>query len=103
VSMEDYAAEWKWGRIRVQIVHAAARRGFTAAPATTSPAAPDVAKPLQPGGARRELLVKGAFQGGAETAQRRASTRSSSARPQERVRQDARRLSRLRPALRHPL
>ena len=80
VSMEDYAAEWKWDGIRVQLVHAGGEtRLYSRAGDDITGSFPDVAEAFASQGVLDgELLVKGAFQGGAEAAAaRRASTRSS--------------------------
>jgi DNA ligase-1 len=106
VSLADYAAEWKWDGIRVQIVRPAARPASTAAPATTSPQLPRSRASFdREGVVDGELLVKGAFQGAEEHGGRApaASTRSSSGSAARPSRSDAERLSGLRPALRHPL
>jgi DNA ligase-1 len=68
VSMEDYAAEWKWDGIRVQIVRAGGEaRLYSRAGDDISKSFPEVAENFQAAGAvDGELLVKGAAQG-AET------------------------------------
>jgi DNA ligase-1 len=69
VSMGDYAAEWKWDGIRVQLVHAGDEtRLYSRAGDDITASFPDVAKAFTSQGVLDgELLVKGAFQGGAET------------------------------------
>jgi DNA ligase-1 len=69
VSMEDYAAEWKWDGIRVQLVHAGGQtRLYSRAGDDITGSFPDVAEAFASQGVLDgELLVKGAFQGGAET------------------------------------
>jgi DNA ligase-1 len=69
VSMADYAAEWKWDGIRVQLVHAGGEtRLYSRAGDDITGSFPDVAKAFTSQGVLDgELLVKGAFQGGAET------------------------------------
>jgi DNA ligase-1 len=68
VSMEDYAAEWKWDGIRVQLVHAGGEtRLYSRAGDDITGSFPDVAQAFASQGVLDgELLVKGAFQGGAE-------------------------------------
>jgi DNA ligase-1 len=68
VSMEDYAAEWKWDGIRVQLVHAGGEtRLYSRAGDDITGSFPDVAEAFASQGVLDgELLVKGAFQGGAE-------------------------------------
>jgi DNA ligase-1 len=68
VSMEDYAAEWKWDGIRVQLVHAGGEtRLYSRAGDDITGSFPDVADAFASQGVLDgELLVKGAFQGGAE-------------------------------------
>jgi DNA ligase-1 len=65
VSMEDYAAEWKWDGIRVQIVRAGGEtRLYSRAGDDISRSFPEVAEAfLTDGAVDGELLVKGAFQG----------------------------------------
>ena len=69
VSMDDYAAEWKWDGIRVQLVHAGGEtRLYSRAGDDITGSFPDVAEAFATQGVLDgELLVKGAFQGGAET------------------------------------
>ncbi|HMC91389.1 MAG TPA: cisplatin damage response ATP-dependent DNA ligase [Allosphingosinicella sp.] len=66
VSMEVYAAEWKWDGIRVQIVRAGGQtRLYSRAGDDISKSFPEVAESFQAAGAvDGELLVKGAAQGG---------------------------------------
>jgi DNA ligase-1 len=65
VSMADYAAEWKWDGIRVQLVHAGGQtRLYSRAGDDITGSFPDVAEAFQAQGVLDgELLVKGAFQG----------------------------------------
>src|SRR5436305_3934862 len=69
VSLDDYAAEWKWDGIRVQLVHAGGEtRLYSRAGDDITGSFPDVAEAFAAQGVLDgELLVKGAFQGGAET------------------------------------
>ncbi len=69
VDLADYAAEWKWDGIRVQIVHVAGQtRLFSRTGDDVTGSFPDVATAVTlPGVFDGELLVKGEFQGG-ETA-----------------------------------
>jgi DNA ligase-1 len=66
VSMADYAAEWKWDGIRVQLVHAGGgTRLYSRAGDDITGSFPEVAEAFAlPGVLDGELLVKGAFQGG---------------------------------------
>jgi DNA ligase 1 len=66
VSLDDYAAEWKWDGIRVQLVHAGgATRLYSRAGDDITGSFPDVAEAFgTPGVLDGELLVKGAVQGG---------------------------------------
>ncbi|MDB5725666.1 MAG: ATP-dependent ligase, partial [Novosphingobium sp.] len=66
VSMEDYAAEWKWDGIRVQIVHVGGEtRLYSRAGDDITGSFPDVASAFAtPGVLDGELMVKGEFQGG---------------------------------------
>jgi DNA ligase-1 len=68
VSMDDYAPEWKWDGIRVQLVHAGGEtRLYSRAGDDISGSFPDVAEAFAAQGVLDgELLVKGAAQGGAE-------------------------------------
>jgi DNA ligase-1 len=68
VSMEDYAAEWKWDGIRVQLVHAGGEtRLYSRAGDDITGSFPDVASAFAAHGVLDgELLVKGASQGGAD-------------------------------------
>ena len=78
LSMEDYAAEWKWDGIRVQLVRAGGEtRLYSRAGDDISRSFPEVAEAFRTDGVLDgELLVKGEFQGGEQA--RRASTRFSS-------------------------
>ncbi|MDF2382915.1 cisplatin damage response ATP-dependent DNA ligase [Nostoc ellipsosporum NOK] len=67
VDLADYAAEWKWDGIRVQLVHVAGEtRLYSRAGDDITHSFPEVAGAFAtPGVLDGELLVKGAFQGGA--------------------------------------
>jgi DNA ligase-1 len=67
VDLTDYAAEWKWDGIRVQIVHVAGEtRLYSRTGDDVTGSFPDVAAAFhEPGVVDGELLVKGEFQGGA--------------------------------------
>ena len=66
VDLVDYAAEWKWDGIRVQIVHAGGEtRLYSRTGDDVTAAFPDVAEAFaEPGAVDGELLVKGEAQGG---------------------------------------
>jgi DNA ligase-1 len=70
VDLVDYAAEWKWDGIRVQIVHVATADGgetrlFSRTGDDVTGSFPDVARAFTtPGVIDGELLVKGEHQGG---------------------------------------
>ena len=66
VSLDDYAAEWKWDGIRVQIVHVAGQtRLFSRTGDNVTGSFPEVANAFRtPAVVDGELLVKGEFQGG---------------------------------------
>ena len=66
VSLDDYAAEWKWDGIRVQLVHAGGEtRLYSRAGDDITGSFPDVAEAFaREGVLDGELLVKGEFQGG---------------------------------------
>jgi DNA ligase 1 len=66
VDLADYAAEWKWDGIRVQIVHVAGQtRLFSRTGDDVTGSFPDIAAAVTlPGVFDGELLVKGEFQGG---------------------------------------
>jgi DNA ligase-1 len=66
VDLADYAAEWKWDGIRVQIVHVAGEtRLYSRTGDDVTRAFPDVAAAFAtPGAVDGELMVKGAYQGG---------------------------------------
>src|SRR5690348_7012080 len=65
VSLDDYAAEWKWDGIRVQLVHAGGQtRIYSRTGDDISGSFPDVAEAFRtPGVLDGELLVRGAEQG----------------------------------------
>ncbi|MBI0476036.1 cisplatin damage response ATP-dependent DNA ligase [Sphingomonas sp. MA1305] len=66
VDLADYAAEWKWDGIRVQIVHTAGQtRLYSRTGDDVTGSFPDVAAAFAtPGAVDGELLVKGEVQGG---------------------------------------
>ena len=66
IDLNDYAAEWKWDGIRVQIVHVAGQtRLFSRAGDDITGSFPDVASAFAtPGVLDGELLVRGEAQGG---------------------------------------
>ncbi len=66
VSLDDYAAEWKWDGIRVQLVHVAGQtRLYSRAGDDITHSFPEIAAAFTtPGVLDGELLVKGEFQGG---------------------------------------
>ncbi|HEX8301852.1 cisplatin damage response ATP-dependent DNA ligase [Sphingomonas sp.] len=66
VSLDDYAAEWKWDGIRVQLVHVAGEtRLYSRAGDDITHSFPEVAAGFRtPGVLDGELLVKGEAQGG---------------------------------------
>jgi DNA ligase-1 len=65
VSLDDYAAEWKWDGIRVQLVHAGGEtRIYSRTGDDISKSFPDVAEAFRtPGALDGELLVRGEDQG----------------------------------------
>jgi len=65
VSLDDYAAEWKWDGIRVQLVHAGGEtRIYSRTGDDISGSFPDVAQAFQmPAALDGELLVRGSDQG----------------------------------------
>jgi len=67
VSLDDYAAEWKWDGIRVQLVHVGGEtRLYSRAGDDITGSFPEVARAFTtPGVLDGELMVKGEFQGGA--------------------------------------
>jgi DNA ligase-1 len=68
VSLEDYAAEWKWDGIRVQLVHAGSQtRLYSRTGDDISGSFPDIAEAFRtPGVLDGELLVRGSDQGVAD-------------------------------------
>jgi DNA ligase-1 len=68
VSLDDYAAEWKWDGIRVQLVHAGGQtRIYSRTGDDISGSFPDVADAFRvPGVLDGELLVRGSDQGVAD-------------------------------------
>lgn len=67
IDLSDYATEWKWDGIRVQIVHAGGQtRLYSRAGDDITRSFPDVAEAFDTAGVvDGELLVRGDFQGGA--------------------------------------
>jgi DNA ligase 1 len=67
IDLADYAAEWKWDGIRVQLVHVAGEtRLYSRAGDDITHSFPEIAGAFAtPGVLDGELLVKGVFQGGA--------------------------------------
>jgi DNA ligase-1 len=65
VSLDDYAAEWKWDGIRVQLVHAGSEtRVYSRTGDDISQSFPDIAEAFRsPGALDGELLVRGSDQG----------------------------------------
>jgi DNA ligase-1 len=65
VSLDDYAAEWKWDGIRVQLVHVGGEtRLYSRAGDDITGSFPEVARDFRtPGVLDGELMVKGEFQG----------------------------------------
>jgi DNA ligase-1 len=76
VDMVDYAAEWKWDGIRVQLVHAGGEtRVFSRSGDDISGAFPEIAGALAiPAVLDGELLVRGSHQGGEREAQAGAAS-----------------------------
>ena len=68
VSLDDYAAEWKWDGIRVQLVHAGGEtRLYSRTGDDISGSFPDIAEAFRtPGVLDGELLVRGSDQGVAD-------------------------------------
>jgi DNA ligase 1 len=66
VDLHDYAAEWKWDGIRVQIVHVGGEtRLYSRTGDDVTRAFPDIAGAFhEPGVVDGELMVRGEFQGG---------------------------------------
>ncbi|MBZ6379309.1 ATP-dependent DNA ligase [Pacificimonas flava] len=66
VDPEDYAAEWKWDGVRVQLVHVAGQtKLFSRTGDDVTAAFPDVAEAFrEPGALDGELMVRGDVQGG---------------------------------------
>ena len=94
VSLDDYAAEWKWDGIRVQLVHAGGEtRLFSRTGDDISGSFPEVAEAFATRGVLDgELLVRGAGQG-ADAAWRRGGELQrapATARPQDGPGEDAR-------------
>ena len=105
VRLDDYAAEWKWDGIRVQLVHAGGQtRLYSRTGDDISASFPDVASAFAiPAVLDGELLVRG-HGAGRRCAWRRGGQlqrAAAAAGSQECQRQDAGPVSGLRPALRH--
>src|SRR3546814_11106504 len=68
IDMADYAAEWKWDGIRVQIVHAGGEtRLYSRSGDDISASFPEIVTAVDiPAVLDGELLVRGSRQGGAE-------------------------------------
>jgi DNA ligase 1 len=66
VDLREYAAEWKWDGIRVQLVHAGGEtRLYSRTGDDVTGSFPEIAAAFrEPGALDGELMVKGAFQGG---------------------------------------
>jgi DNA ligase-1 len=78
VSLADYAAEWKWDGIRVQLVHAGGEtRLYSRAGDDITGSFPDVAEASGARRARRRIAGEGRASRAPRKAARRASTRSS--------------------------
>ena len=107
VSLDDYAAEWKWDGIRIQLVHAGGdTRLYSRTGDDISGSFPDVAAAFATKGVLDgELLVRGDGAGrrGARRRGGELQRAPAAARAQERQRQGAGPISRLRPPLRHPV
>ena len=58
LDLTDYAAEWKWDGIRVQLVHAGGETRLYSRTGDESRKFPRMAEALTSGSARRELLVR---------------------------------------------
>ena len=95
VSLDDYAAEWKWDGIRVQLVHAGGEtRLYSRTGDDISGSFPDVAEAFRTQGVLDgELLVRGSEPGRGGRPRRRCGQlqrAAAAARPQERQPEDAR-------------
>ena len=108
VSLDDYAAEWKWDGIRVQLVHAGGEtRLYSRTGDDISGSFPDVAEAFRTKGVLDgELLVRGTDQGVADV--HGGAAASFNALQQRLGRKNVSQkmlgsLSGLRPALRHPV
>ncbi len=106
VSLDDYAAEWKWDGIRVQLVHIAGQtRIYSRTGDDISGSFPEIAETFATHGVLDgELLVRGSEQGNADLhggSCRELQCAAAAARSQERQPEDARHLSGLRQAVRH--
>ncbi len=86
VSMEDYAAEWKWDGIRVQLVHVAKENGesetrlYSRSGDDISATFPELLPALSiPAVLDGELLVRGSHQGGVASAEKQGGAASFNA------------------------
>jgi DNA ligase-1 len=86
VSMEDYAAEWKWDGIRVQLVHVAKENGesetrlYSRSGDDISATFPELLAALSiPAVLDGELLVRGSHQGGVASAEKQGGAASFNA------------------------
>ncbi len=86
VSMEDYAAEWKWDGIRVQLVHVANENGvsetrlYSRSGDDISATFPELLPALSiPAVLDGELLVRGSHQGGEASAEKQGGAASFNA------------------------
>src|SRR3546814_3959163 len=79
IDMADYAAEWKWDGIRVQIVHAGGEtRLYSRSGDDISASFPEIVAAVDiPAVLDGELLVRGSHQGGAEGGAARSEEHTS--------------------------
>jgi DNA ligase 1 len=80
IDLSDYAAEWKWDGIRIQLVHAGGQtRLYSRGGEDISASFPEITRAFADDSVLDgELLVRGIAQGG-EAGGRRASTRCNNA------------------------
>jgi DNA ligase-1 len=102
LDLADYVAEWKWDGIRVQVVHAGGEtRLYSRTGDDVTASFPEMAGALTfPAVLDGELLVRGVHQGGEAGGRGELQRAAAAARPQERVKGDARRIPGVRAALR---
>ena len=101
VDLAEFAAEWKWDGIRVQLVHAGGEsRLYSRSGDDISRSFPDAAALPFPAVLDGELLVRGSHQGGDAGRRGKLQRAAAAARAQDRFAGDAQGLSRLHPALR---